>query len=131
MPSLSPRWNSTNVYQPVFVCIYCLRLQIAGFSFQNFMGFWGHLCVYFCLRPGNLLITPEMTLSGRLSKILVSLIFAIQATRFLSFTLKELSPAEHICIIWTHKLVRNFTPLTSHFQVCMSWPYEQIFANTS
>jgi len=41
---------------------------------------------------------------------LVSLIFAIQATGFLAFTLAGLTPAEHICLIWTHNLVRNFTP---------------------
>ena len=113
MPSLSPRWNSTNVSHPVFVCIYCLRLQIAGFSFQSFIRLRGHLCVYLRLRPGNLLITHKVTLLIDF-RDLVTLLPAIQATGFLALTLTGLTPAEHIRLSWTHKLVRNFTPWGSH-----------------
>jgi len=62
------------------------------------------------LRPGNLLITPKMTLSIDFSDS-VTLITAIQATGLLAFTLTGLTPAEHTSLIWTYKLVRNFTPL--------------------
>ena len=44
------------------VCLCCLRLQIAGSASRVFR-LRGHLCVYLRLRPGDLLITPKMTLS--------------------------------------------------------------------
>jgi len=60
------------------------------------------------LRPGNLLITHKVTLSIDF-RDLVTLLPAIQATGLLTFTLTGLSPAEHTSLIWTYKMVRNFT----------------------
>ena len=89
-------------YQPVSVSSYCLRLKVAG-SASRTSDFRGHLCVYFRLRPGNLLITPSVTLRVGFRN-LVSLLSAIQATGLLAFTLTGLPPAEHTCLIWTHGL---------------------------
>jgi len=44
---------------------------------------------------------------------LVTLFPAIQATGLLAFTLTGLPPAEHTSLSWTHKMVRNFTPVDS------------------
>jgi len=91
--------------QPVFVCLYCLHLQIAGSASRVFR-LRCHLCVYFRLRPDNLLITPKVTLSIGF-RDLVTLLSAIQATGLLAFTLTGLSPVEHTSLSWTHNLVRN------------------------
>ncbi len=58
------------------------------------------------LRPGNLLITPKVTLLVSF-RDLVSLLPAIQATGLLAFTLTGLSPVEHTSLSWTHNLVRD------------------------
>ena len=93
---------------PGLVCLYCLRLQIAGFSFQNFsitrppIAFTYACGLVTCSSPFMVTLSIDF-------RNLVTLLSAIQATGLLAFTLTGLSPAEHICLIWTHKLVRNFT----------------------
>jgi hypothetical protein len=54
------------------------------------------LCVYWSLRPDDLLTILKMALS--IARDLVSLFPAIQATRFLTFTSVGLPPTEHISI---------------------------------
>ena len=64
------------------------------------------------LRPGNLLITHKVTLLIDF-RDLVTLLSAIQATGLPALTLTGLTPAEHTSLSWTHKLIRNFTPVGS------------------
>jgi len=111
MLSLLPRWNSTNVSQPVFVCLYCLRLQIAGSTSRVFR-LRGHLCVYF--RYGLITCSSPFMMTLLIGfRDLVTLLPAIQATGLLAFTLTGLSPVEHTSLSWTHKLVRNFATRAS------------------
>ena len=108
MLSLSPRWNKTIVYRPVFDCLCCLRPLTAG-SASRFFYLRGHLCVYF--RYGLVTCSSSLKMTSLIGfRDLVTLLPAIQATGLLAFTLTGLSPAEHTSLSWTHKLVRNFTP---------------------
>ena len=92
--------------RPVFVCLYCLGLQIAGSASRVFR-LRGHLCVYF--RYGLVTCSSPFTVTLSIGfRDLVTLLPAIQATGLLAFTLTGLSPVEHTSLGWTHNLVRNF-----------------------
>jgi hypothetical protein len=92
--------------QPVFVWLYCLRLQIAGSASRVLFRLRGHLCVYF--RYGLITCSSPFMMTLLIGfRDLVTLLPAIQATGLLAFTLTGLSPAEHTSLSWTHNLVRN------------------------
>src|ERR1700694_6032215 len=70
-------------------------------NWQEF-GLWGDsfsglLCVYWSLRPDDLLTILKMALS--IARDSVSLFPAIPATRFLTFTSVGLAPTEHISLL--------------------------------
>ena len=92
--------------QPVFVWLYCLRLQIAGWASRVFR-LRGHLCVYF--RYGLITCSSPFMVTLLIGfRDLVTLLPAIQATGLLASTLTGLSPVEHTSLSWTHNLVQNF-----------------------
>ena len=55
------------------------------------------------LRPGDSLTIPKMALSVGFIRF-VSSTDATRATGFLTFTLVGLTPTEHVCIVWTHRV---------------------------
>src|SRR5262245_24360099 len=61
------------------------------------------------LRPGNSLaiLTMVVSMGFRAS---VSLRPAIQATRLLALAPTGLTPAEHVCLRWTHDGIKRLTP---------------------
>ncbi len=119
MPLLSCcRYYPAGIVQtlrPVFVCLYCLRLQIAGSASRVFR-LRGHLCVYF--RYGLITCSSPFMMTLLIGfRDLVTLLPAIQATGLLAFTLTGLSPVEHTSLSWTHNMVRNFN----------TWGYQKLF----
>jgi hypothetical protein len=57
------------------------------------------------LRPGDSLTIPKMALSVGFIRF-VSSTDATRATGLLTLTLVGLIPTEHVCLVWTHSLLK-------------------------
>ena len=70
------------------------------------------------LRPGDLLTILKMALSIGFGNS-VSLLFAIQATRLLTFASVGLSPTEHSSLSWTHSRTAGFPKVRFGVLACL------------